>query len=108
MASVEDTTVGQSRDISRDDITAELKRDDTALEMRNMGDGEESRADDSDDERGQGVGGEETAESGAKLRNIVTRYMDSQETLPDTVVRLLDNEDGDSSKVVLRIHFRVA
>ena len=58
--------------------------------------------------RGQGVGGEETAESGAKLRNIVTRYMDSQETLPDTLVRLLDNEDGDSSKVVLRIHFRVA
>ena len=88
MASVEDTTVARSRDISRDDLTGELKRDDTALEMRNMGDGGESRADESVE---SGQGGEAT------FSDVVTRYMDSQETLPDSVVRLL--EEGDSNKV---------
>ena len=107
VASVEDTTVARSRDISRDDITAELKREDTALEMEN----------EDEDDRGPSIYdvrkivresaqslqevGEDDMPDGAMFSNMVTRFIDSQETLPDLVVRLLDNEDGDSNKVWL-------
>ena len=88
VASVEDTTVARSRDISRDDITAELKREDTANIDEDDKDSAESQ---------QEVGGD--MPDGAGISNMVTRFIDSQETLPDLVVRLLDNEDGDSNKV---------
>ena len=88
VASVEDTTVARSRDISRDDITAELKREDTANIDEYDKDSAQSQ---------QEVGGD--MPDGAGISNMVTRFIDSQETLPDLVVRLLDNEDGDSNKV---------
>ena len=93
VASVEDTTVARSRDISRDDITAELKREDTALEMKNEDE------DDRESAESQQEVGEDMPDDGAMFSNMVTRFIDSQETLPDLVVRLLDNEDGDSNKV---------
>ena len=97
VASVEDTTVARSRDISRDDITAELKREDTALEMKNEDE------DDRESAESQQEVGEDMPDDGAMFSNMVTRFIDSQETLPDLVVRLLDNEDGDSNKVWLII-----
>ena len=92
VASVEDTTVARSRDISRDDIIADLKREDTALEMNNI-DEENREGDDSRQEVGEDM------PDSAVFSNMVTRFIDSQETLPDLVVRLLDDEDGDSNKV---------
>ena len=95
VASVEDTTVARSRDISRDNLTVEVERESTAPEMRTM-----------DEDGSRSV---ETVESQREVEedmldgtvmSSVTRYIDSQETLPDSVVcRVLDSEDGDSNKV---------
>ena len=92
MASVEDTTVARSRDISRDNLTAEVEREITALEMRTM-DEDSSRSVESQREV------EEDMPDGTVMSSV-TRYIDSQETLPDSVVcRVLESEDVDSNKV---------
>ena len=97
VASVEDDTVARSRDISRDDLAVELERETMVLmEMRTM-DEDGSRSVES--QRGEV---EEDMPDGTVVSNMVTRYMDSQETLPDRpdlVVRVLESEDGDSNKV---------
>ena len=97
VASVEDDTVARSRDISRDDLAVELERETMVLmEMRTM-DEDGSRSVES--QRGEV---EEDMPDGTVMSNMVTRYMDSQETLqdrPDLVVRVVENEDGDGNKV---------
>ena len=97
LASVEDTTVARSRDISRDNLAAvELERESTALEMRTM-DEDGSRSVETVESQREV---EEDMLDGTVMSNMVTRYIDSQETLPDSVVcRVLDSEDGDSNKV---------
>ena len=96
VASVEDTTVARSRDISRDNLTVEVERESTAPEMRTM-DEDGSRSVETVESQREV---EEDMLDGTVMSNMVTRYIDSQETLPDSVVcRVLDSEDGDSNKV---------
>ena len=98
VASVEDDTVARSRDISRDDLAVELERETMVhMEMRTMGE-DGSRSVESRCEV------EEDMLDGTVMSNsnMVTRYIDSQETLPDRpdlVVRVVENEDGDGNKV---------
>ena len=96
VASVEDTTVARSRDISRDDLAVEVERESTALEIKTM-DEDGSRSVETVESQREV---EEDMLDGTVMSNMVTRYIDSQETLPDSVVcRVLDSEDGDSNKV---------